>query len=422
MPLPSVSPSAPTAAGVPAPLVDPSRYAEPARWRFAPDLTLLNHGSYGSCPALVAEAQAELRRRMELDPVRFFKHDLEWYMDATRRALGAFVNAPPEDLALVGNATLAVATTLHAVGLQAGDEVVVTNHEYRATINELDRICAHTGARKVVAHVPFPEVTPDDVVNAVLGAITERTKLVVVSHIASGSALVFPVDRIVPAVRELGVPVLVDGAHAPGQVKIDVRALRPTFYAASSHKWLCTPKGTGFFYADPEWQGGTKPLALSCRVGDLRADRKPFLCDFDYIGTNDYSANLSTPVAIAHMGAQMPGGWDELYRRNHTLVRAGAHLICETLGLDQPVPDAMTGTMVGIRLPDHPDGHVTGAVYDDPIWDRLVEHHRIQVPIWDLPGLAYRVMRVSAQLYNTLDDYQRLADALTIELERERTA
>lgn len=420
MPLPSVPPTAPTAAGEPAPLVDPARYAEPARWRFAGDLTLLNHGSYGSCPALVAEAQTELRRRMELDPVRFFKRDLEQHMDATRRAIGAFVNAPPEDLALVGNATLAVATTLHAAGLGAGDEVVVTDHEYRATINELDRICARTGAKKVVARVPFPEAAPDAAVDAVLGVITERTRLVVVSHIASASALRLPVERIVPEVKGLGVPILVDGAHAPGQIPIDIAALRPTFYAASSHKWLCTPKGTGFFYADPEWQPRTLPLALSCRVGDPRPGRKPFLCNFDYIGTNDYSANLVTPVAIAHLGAQMPGGWDELYRRNHALVRAGAQLVCERLGLDQPVPDAMTGTMVGVRLPDHPRGPTRGAIYDDPIWDRLVEHHRIQVPIWDLPGHAPRVMRLSAQLYNTLDDYARLADALAEELARER--
>jgi isopenicillin-N epimerase len=369
---------------------------------------------------LVAEAQNELRRRMELDPVRFFKHDLQRYMDSARRAIGAFVNAPAEDLARVGNATVAVATTMHAAALGRGDEVVVTNHEYRATTNELDRICAATGAKKVVAHVPFTGVTPDDVVDAVLGAITPRTKLVIVSHIASGSALVFPVERIVPEVRRRGVEILVDGAHAPGQVAIDIDSLRPTYYAASSHKWLCTPKGTGFFYAEPGAQGRVEPLALSCRFGDLRPDRKAFLCNFDYVGTNDYSGNLTTPVAIAHMGAQMPGGWDELRRRNHAMARAGAQVICERLGLDEPAPASMTGSMVALRLPDHPDGLVSGKVYDDPIWDALAERHRIQVPIWDLPGLADRVMRISAQLYNRLDDYARLGEALAVELGRER--
>ncbi len=405
----------------PEPLMPPERVSEPARWPIRPGLTQLNHGSYGSCPVVVGEAQAELRRRLESDPVRFFKHDLERYADAARRDIGAFVGAPASDLALVPNATFAVATVLHGAGLGPGDEVLITDHEYSATVNELDRLCGRVGCRKVVAKVPFPVVTPDDVVNAVLGAITERTKLVVVSHIASATALVFPVERIVPAVRERGIDILVDGAHVPGQIPLNIRELAPTYYAASCHKWLCTPKGTGFFYAEPEAQRRIKPLALSCRVHEPRADRKAFLCDFDYVGTGDYSANLVTPVAIHHLGAQMPGGWDTLYQRNHQLARAGARVVCDRLGIDQPVPDEMTGTMVGVVLPDCPGGNPPGELFDDALWDRLYTNHGIQVPIWDLPGVATRIMRISAQLYNTLADYERLGEALAVELGRERS-
>ncbi len=402
----------------PAPLVPPERMSEPARWPIRPGLTQLNHGSYGSCPAVVGDAQAEVRRRLELDPVRFFKNDLEHYADAARRALGAFVGAPAEDLALVPNGTFAIATALHGAGLEAGDEVVITNHEYAATINELDRLCARVGCRKVVAEVPFPNVCEDDVAHAVLGAITERTKLVIVSHIASASALVFPVERIVPAVRALGIDIVVDGAHTPGQLPLNIAELNPTYYAASCHKWLCTPKGTGFLYAEPEAQRRIKPLALSCRVHERRADRKAFLCDFDYVGTGDYSANLVIPVAIEHLGAQMPGGWDTLYQRNHRLARAGARAVCDRLGIDQPVPDGMTGTMVGVVLPA--DGYTPGDLFDDALWDRVYTNHGIQVPIWAMPDIAKRVMRLSAQLYNTLDDYERLGEALAVELARER--
>ena len=151
-----------------------------------------------------------------------------------------------------------------------------------------------------------------------------------------------------------------------------------------------------------------------------RPDRKAFLCDFDYVGTGDATGNLVTGVAIGHLGAQTPGGWDELRRRNHALARAGAQLVCERAGIDQPVPDSMSGSMVGVALPQHPAGKTPGRIYEDAIWDRLVENHQIQVPVWELPGIHPRVMRISAQLYNTIDQYERLADALKIELDRER--
>lgn len=389
------------------------RISEPARFPIQEGLIQLNNGSYGCCPEVVGAAQTELRRRLEADPVRFFKSDLEHYCDDTREALARFVRVRAEDLVLVSNGTFAVATVLNNLELAPGDEILVTDHEYMATMNELRKICGTTGAVVKIAEMPFPAVSAEKVIESVVGAMTDRTKLVMVSHIASASAIILPVKEIVAAANERGITSFVDGAHTPGQIDLDISDIDPTWYAASCHKWLATPKGTGFIYTSPTRQDGFKPVVLSCREHEKRTDRKEYLCDFDYVGTNDYTGNLVIPVAIEHMGNQMPGGWDELRQRNHDLVVHGAKLVCDAIGIEQLVPDSMIGSMVGIPLPGECE---PGELMGEGLWDRLYLNHGIQVPIWDLPGVHPRVMRVSAQLYNTVEDFERLAGALREEL------
>lgn len=419
MPNESLISSADTSASVSASRPDPivrfvaHRISEPARFPIQDGLIQLNNGSYGCCPEVVGMAQQELRRRLEADPVRFFKSDLEFYSDDTRESLGKFVNVRAEDLVLVSNGTFAVATVLNNLDLAPGDEILVTDHEYAATMNELGKICRSTGAKVVVAKVPFPTVSPEMVIESVVRAMTPRTKLVMVSHIASASAFIMPIKEIVSAAKERGIASFVDGAHTPGQVALDIGQLDPTWYAASCHKWLATPKGTGFIYTSPNRQDGFKPMVLSCREHEKRADRKAYLCDFDYVGTNDYTGNLVIPVAIAHMGNQLPGGWDELRQRNHDLVMYGSKLICDAIGIEQRVPESMIGSMVGIPLPGACE---PGSLMGEGLWDRLYLNHGIQVPIWELPGVHGRVMRVSAQLFNTVEDFEALAGALVEEL------
>lgn len=391
----------------------------PAVWPLEAGLTMLNHGSYGVTPEYVRTRQTELRARMDADPVRFFKVELEGLCDRARRALAAFVGCEAEGIALVPNATFAVATVLHSIDYSAGDEIVVTDQEYNATLNELRRICDRTGAVLRWARLPLPLPGPGAVVESVLDAVSERTRLVVVSQIASATGLVFPVDEIVRACRARGVEVLVDGAHAPGQVAVDLAGMAPTYYTGSCHKWLNTPKGSGFIYADESVRGRIKPLALSCRVHQTRADRAAYLCDFDYVGTGDYTANLVIPDAIEHMGAQHPGGWRGLMERNHAMVVEGAALIRERCGLEATAPDSMFGSMYGLLLPADPSPG-REVVYEDPIWDALRGRHGIQAPVWDLVPAGARILRISAQLYNTIGDYERLAGALLVELGAER--
>lgn len=391
----------------------------PAVWPTVPGLTMLNHGSYGLAPAFIRRRQDAFRARMDGDPVRFFKIDLEQYCDRARVALAGFMGCEAGDLALVPNATFAMATLVNHLEFRAGDEIVVTDHEYNATLNELNRVCARTGAALRWARLPLPLTGADRVVEAVMGAITDRTRLVVVSHIASALGLVFPVERIVPLVRARGIDIIVDGAHAPGQLPVDLRALAPTFYTGSCHKWLNTPKGSGFFYAEQGRQDGIKPLALSCRVHKVRPERRAFLCDFDYVGTNDPTANLVIPDAIEHMRFQHPAGFEGVMSANRALAAAGARLLRERLGLRAIAPDAMFASMQGLVLPANPDPSRPCRL-EDPLWDALLDRHAIQAPVWIHDPSGLRVLRISAQRYNEIGQYERLADALEEELARER--
>ena len=388
------------------------RVSEPARHHLQPGLTMLNGASYGVVPDVVRDAQRELHRRIELDPVRFYKSDLERYSDDARQAIARLVNCDAGDLALVPNGTIAMSSVILNLALEPGDEVVVTSHEYQATINELTRVTAKAGARIVLAKVHFPKVTPDDAVAAIEAALTPRTRLVIVSHIASATSLLMPVERIVPLVKNRGIDILVDGAHSPGQIPIDLHALKPTYYAASCHKWLGASKGTGFLYADPERQKRIKPVAMSCRTHLSRPERKAFLCDFDYVGTEDPTGNLVLPVAIAHLSAQHPEGLAGLQRRNHDTVMAGARLVADAAGVEQPVPESMTASMVSLCLPVPETGVPRGRLFDDALWDTLLLDHAIQAPCWGLAGVHPRLMRVSCQWHNTMADFERLAGAI----------
>ncbi len=393
-------------------------------WELDPAVTFLNHGSYGAVPTIVRQAHDAYRRRMEREPVRFFKVDLERLMDGLRKTLGGFLNCDPMCLAPVANATIALSTILVNTPWEAGDEVLVTDHEYTSGINELARIAEKTGIKVVTAKIPMPCPGPEVALDAVLKAITPKTRMVLISHITSPTSLILPVEKIVERCRELGIESLVDGTHAPGQIAVDVSKLAPTYYVGSGHKWLSAPKGTGFMYVAPEKRDGFRTLALSSRAAKIRPDRSLFLRDFDYMGTDDYTNILAMKDAIEFLGGLFPGGWDELRRRNHEMVIRGRQIVSEAVdrfypGMNPAAPESMIGCMATILLPDaSPAMAARPTLYDDALQDALIETHRVAVPIWKLN--TQRVLRISAQAHNCLTDYERLAEALTAELTRER--
>lgn len=394
-----------------------------AHWALDRDLTFLNHGSYGATPAPVLAEQDQIRARMERDPVRFFKVDLERLMDGVRERIAAVVRCDPACIAPVRNATVAIASVLLNRDWQPGDEILVTDHEYNSGLNELERLASRRGVRVVVARVPFPVAGPDQVADAVLAQVTPRTRLALISQITSATALIFPVERLTRELQARGVDVLVDGTHAPGQVPIDVRSLDPAYYCGSFHKWVSAPKGTGFLYVRKDRQKGFRTIALSSRANKVRPERDLFLRDFDYMGTDDPTGLLTIPAAIDFVGSLLPGGWPALMKHNHELALEGRDIVAAACGLTPPAPDDMLGCMATLIIPDAPQA-LSGrpTLYDDPLQDALLERHRVVVPVWRFDPTGHRLVRLSAMVYNTRADYERLAAALRAELQAEAAA
>jgi isopenicillin-N epimerase len=389
-----------------------------ALWPLDRGVAFLNHGSYGACPTEVLRHQAALRAEMEAEPVRFLGRELDGRLDAAREALAAFVGADPDDLAFITNATSGVNAVLRSLTLSPGDELLTTDHAYAACRNALDYVAGRCGARVNVAVIPFPVSSKEAVVDAVLAKVRPRTRLALLDHITSPTGLILPIERLVAELARRGVETLVDGAHAPGMVPLDLRALGATYYSANCHKWLCAPKGSAFLWVRRDRQADIRPLTISHGATAVRPGRSRFRLEFDWTGTQDPTAWLTVPKAIEYLGGLIPGGWPALMARNHALALEARRLLCAAAGTPPPCPDQMLGSLASVVLPDSPTME-TGWRVRDPIQGRLFDGWGIEVPIMRWPAAPRRLLRISAQLYNTPDQYARLADALGKELAAE---
>jgi isopenicillin-N epimerase len=388
-------------------------------WRLDPTVTFLNHGSFGACPRPVLEAQAELRSRMEREPLQFLARELEGLLDVARAILAQFVGADPDDLAFVPNATTGVNTVIRSLDLQPRDELLTTDHAYNACRNAL-RWHEMRGVKVVVAAVPWPIAGPSQVTEAVLGAVTPRTRLVLLDHVTSPTGLVFPVEEIVGRLNERGIDTIIDGAHAPGMLPLNVRAIGAAYFTGNCHKWLCAPKGAAFLHVRRDRQERIRPLVISHGANSPRADRSRFRLEFDWTGTDDPTPFLCIPHALRFLGSLLPGGWPELMERNHALAVGGRKLLCDALGFASPAPDRMLGSLASVPLPDgtgDPPQPTRGVVLWHPLQRALFEQHRIEVPVSVFPGWPRQLIRISAQAYNSEDQFARLGAALRTELQ-----
>jgi isopenicillin-N epimerase len=378
-------------------------------WALDPAVTFLNHGSFGACPRPVLEAQQRLREELERAPVRFLSRELEGRLETARVALGAFIGADADDLVWLTNATTGVNTVLRSLTFGPGDELLTTDHLYNACGNALDAVARASGAQVVVVRIPFPLEGPDVVTAAIIAAVTPRTQLAILDHVTSPTGIVFPLERIVPALAERGVDTLVDGAHAPGMLPLDVRALGAAYYAGNCHKWLCAPKGAAFLHVRGDRQAGIRPLVVSHGANSTRRDRSRFRLEFDWMGTDDPTAWLVVPDALRVLDEALPGGWPALMARNHALAVAARRQLCRALGVQPPCPDTMLGALASVAVPD---AERPTPPRQDPLQTALFERFAIEVPVLAWPAPPRRLLRVSCQLYNSASDYERLADAL----------
>jgi isopenicillin-N epimerase len=377
-----------------------------------PTVTFLNHGSYGACPLAVMAAQQQLRDRLEAEPVRFFTREYEPLLDAARLALAAFLHGQPDDLAFVTNATTAVNTVLRSFTFQAGDELLITSHGYNACNNAARFVTEPRGAQVTVAHVPFPITSAEQIVEAVLAAVTPRTKLALIDHVTSPTALVFPIQRLVRELEGRGVPVLVDGAHTAGQEPVDLDALGASYFAGNLHKWTCAPKGAGFLHVRRDRQATIRPLTISHGANAARPGRDQFRLEFDWQGTHDPSPFLTVPFALEYVAGLVDGGWDAVRAQGRALARQMRTAITDRLGLAPPAPEALLGMMATVVLPDPSDGRAVmpGSGELDPLQEALWAQHRVEVPVMTFAGR--RCLRVSAHLHSTLADAEKLASVL----------
>ena len=380
-------------------------------WPLDCDVTFLNHGSFGACPRAVMEAQGRLRDRLESEPVLFLDRDLEGLLDEARGALGAFVGAAPEDLAFVPNATTGANTVLRSLDLGAGDELLATDHTYNACRNALEAVTTRAGARVAVATLPFPVAAPEQVVDAILARVGPRTRLALVDHVTSPTGLVLPIERLVRELQSRGVEVLVDGAHAPGMIPLDLDALGAEYYTGNCHKWVCAPKGSAFLHVRRDRQKGVHPLVVSHGANSPRTDRSSFRLEFDWTGTADPTAFLTVPEAIRYMGSLLPGGWPALMAHNRRTALEARDRLAATLGVPAPAPDSMIGSLAALPVPA--DFFPTAQPRTrDPLQAALFESYRLELPVFTWAALSRRILRVSAQVYNAAADYERLAQAL----------
>ena len=350
---------------------------------------------------------------MELQPVDFFVRDLEGLLDEARERLARFLGARPDDLVFVPNATSGVNTVLRSLELKRGDELLVTDHEYNACRNALEFVAARRSCKIVVAKLPFPLFSQETVVERILARVTRKTRLALLDHVTSQTALVLPIAQLVRELDRRSVDVLVDGAHAPGMVGVNLDRLGAAYYTGNCHKWMSAPKGAGFLHVRRDRQRKIRPLVISHGANSARRDRSRFLIESAWTGTWDPSAWLAVPEAIRFVGSLSPRGWRAIRERNHRLVLAGRIALCEALNIQLPCPDSMIGSIASVQLPkETSSAPPKSPLYLDPLQEVLRGEYRIEVPVIPWPKPPHRLVRISAQLYNSLPQYEMLAKAL----------
>jgi isopenicillin-N epimerase len=369
-----------------------------ALWCLDPSVAYLNHGSYGACPLAVLDLQRSLRLELEHEPVDFLSRRLPARLDAARRALASFLGADPADLAFVPNVTTGVNAVLRSLDFAPGDELLATTHGYAACRNALDFIAASRGVRVVVTALPFPVRDDEEIVAAVLAAVSQRTRLAILDHVTSPTALILPIARLVTELRSRGVETLVDGAHAPGMVPVTLAALGAAYYSGSAHKWLCAPKGAAFLYVRRDRQPGLHPTVISHGYGG------GFHAEFDWTGMFDPTPWLCIPAALAHLGALLPGGWPEAMATNHALAVQGRTLLTAALHITPPCPAHMIGAMASVPLTAAAAAAPAARLDRDALGTWFRERG---VETW-IAAPPFRILRLSAQLYNKIDEVRRL--------------
>jgi isopenicillin-N epimerase len=369
------------------------------------DVIFFNHGSFGACPRPVFESYQYWQLQLERNPVSFIGRRVTKLLEDARHALGAYLHTSGDNLVYVVNATFGVNVILRSLQFQPGDELLTTDHEYGAVNNNWDFMAMKQGFNIVKQHIPLPVTTDDEFVEQFWKGVTPHTRVISLSHITSPTALIFPVEKIIKRAREAGIITVIDGAHAPGQIPLNMEEIGADFYVGNLHKWVCAPKGSAFMYARPEMQKMLDPLVVSHGwKKDLneRGLHGSFIDVQQNQGTRDFAAFLATPDAIKF---QNEHNWDQVRADCHALAADTQKRILDMYGLQPFSPvdarPAWWSQLVSIPLPK---------VDLTKLAKCLLEDYKIEIPIFAFQD--HPLMRLSIQAYNTREETDILVNAI----------
>ena len=397
---------------------DEHLYAEAVKhWTLDPSIMYLNHGSFGACPDAVLAKQKELKGQLETHPMRFYLKQMDDYLTGSLETLGGLLGAKADNLVFVQNATSGVNTVLRSLTFNADDEILMTNLGYNACNNAVRYVAGRYGARAVEAKISFPVMNEQEVVDAILERVTNKTKLAVVDHITSGSALIFPIKRIVSELKLRGVEVLVDGAHGPGMAAIDLEAIGAGYYTGNCHKWLCGPKSAAFLYIRKDLQEPIYPLTISHGYNHKTGQLPELHERFNWQGTVDMTAAICAGEAVKFLDATFEGGVMGLAARNRELTLKVKRYFEELFGVESLAPEYMIGSIATVALPDLNLGDLnepssessSGSHY--PLMEKLRDEYGIQSMTFPLGGGKHAI-RISVQAFNTFAQYEKLGEII----------
>jgi isopenicillin-N epimerase len=365
-----------------------------------PTITFLNHGSFGACPQPIFDEYQRFQRELELDPVHFIQKKLPVYLKQAKAPLAEFVGCNPKDFFFVPNPTVAINTVMRSLQLQPGDEILATNHEYGAMDRTWHFYCKKTGAKYVRQPITLPVVSKEQMIAEFWKGYTSKTKVIFLNHISSSTALIFPVKEICDKAQELGLITIVDGAHVPGHIDLDLADLNPDFYTGTLHKWMLAPKGSSFLYVKKEFQDDIDPLVVSWGYESLAPSESRFLDYHEYQGTNDHSAFLCTPTVINFL---KENDWKAKSEACKQIVFDNYQRFCDLLQTQPiaPITAEFLGQMASIPVKTSKPAELKDLLYDQ---------YKIQIPVMPLNDKVY--LRYSINAYNTQEDLEVLYRAL----------
>jgi isopenicillin-N epimerase len=369
-------------------------------WLLDEDIIFLNHGSFGACPRSVLAIQREWQERMESEPVRFMTRELPIHLEVARAELATFVGSRAEDLVFAQNATDGANAVLRSLlpTFKPGDELLTASHAYRAVRQTMVYVAGHSGATVVDAQVPFPIKNAEEVTEAIARAITPRTAFAAIDHITSPTGVIFPIKQIIALFKERGIPVLIDGAHAPGQIDLDLNTLGADYYIGNCHKWLYAPKGAALLWVDKKHQSKIHPTVISHYLGG------GYQTEFAWTGTLDPTAWLSIPAGI-EFHKKLAAAGSRKYTRKMLL--DARREISDALGVPLAAPEEMLANLCTFLLPQDPDATEERVLR---LHDILFDEYHIEIPAMNANGKLY--VRASSQVYNDCSDFDALKTAL----------